>query len=758
MKRRDIILLLSAVAICCCAGRMLGAGRTSGVGYVNPLIGTAPSTTRGALMHGRGTENTAQVIPAVTAPFGMTGWTPQTRHVETKCVAPYYYNDTLISGFRGTHWISGSCTQDYGSVTLMPVAGILRCQPELRGSHFRHSGEITSPYFYSVVLDDYGITAELTATERCGFARFTFGASDTGTVLVEPNSDYGEGYVRISPERNEIAVYNPVHRIYQGWGEPAGFRGYFVARFSEPFLGYGVYEGAVVRDGATAIEGRQSIGGFVRFAVAHQRHVVVRVGTSFTSFEEARNNLAREASGQDFDVAAGRLKDRWDRMLSCADVCGGSGSAKIRFFTALYHAFLLPRVFSDCSGSYPSFAGGDSICTVRTGAYYCDFSLWDTYRALHPLFNLVIPDINADMMRSLLVKAQQGGWLPTFPCWNSYTSAMIGDHAIAVIADAVVKGVLKITDEQYAYLKKNATQLPGDPREYRNGMGVRALDSYMRYGYVPLEDSVKDSFHKEEQVSRTLEYAYDDFALSQIARAMGKTGDARVFLARSNNYRNVYNPAVQCVCGRLADGTFTPEFVKTQRMPYITEGTPWQYTWYVPHNVPGLIGLMGGKAAFNANLDAFFAEGQYWHGNEPDQQVPFLYNYSGQSWKTQRIVSQILDDEYNETPGGLSGNDDAGQISAWYVFSAMGLYPLCPSKDEYTLTSPAFEKITVRLPHGKKLIIRADGVTAGKKFIRAITFNGIPVTEYRIRHTELARGGVLRFMMQKEAKGELNRH
>jgi predicted alpha-1,2-mannosidase len=752
MKRRVIILLLSAVALCYCADRMLAGGKSSCVKTVNPIIGTAPSSTPGALMHGRETENTAQVIPVVTAPFGMTNWTPQTRHVESKCVAPYYYTDTLISGFRGTHWISGSCTQDYGSVTLMPLTGNLRCRPDVRGSRFSHSQEVASPYYYRVVLDDSGIESELTATDRCGFARFTFGACDTAFILVEPNSDYGEGYVRISPDRNEIVGYNPVHRIYQGWGELAGFRGYFVAQFSTPFHSYGVFEGADAREGMTEIDGRKSIGGFARFVATRGKRIIVRIGTSFTSIEEARRNLRQETSGEDFDAVTVRLRDRWEALLGNVEVEGGSGPARTKFYTALYHSFLLPRTFSDCSGSFPSFAGGDSICNAGSGTYYCDFSLWDTYRALHPLFNLLIPGTNADMVRSLLVKARQGGWLPTFPCWNSYTSAMIGDHAIAVIADAVVKGVLALTDEQYGYLKKNATQLPADPREYRSGKGVRALDSYIRYGYVPLEDSVKESFHKGEQVSRTLEYAYDDFALSQIAHRMGKVDDARYFLARSKNYRNVYNPAVQCVSGRFVDGSFTKDFVKTERMPYITEGTPWQYTWYVPHDIDGLIGLMGGKSEFNGNLDAFFAEGQYWHGNEPDQQVPFLYNFSGQPWKTQKIVSEILETEYSDTPGGLSGNDDAGQMSAWYVFAAMGLYPLCPSQDEYTVTSPAFDKVTVRLANGKCLVIRADGVNAGKKYIGSIEFNGKPVKDYRIRHSELLKGGVLRFRMQREAK------
>jgi predicted alpha-1,2-mannosidase len=731
-----------------CSIQEMCAGEESPVRYVRPLIGTAPSIARSAMAHGIGTENSAQVIPAVTAPFGMTNWTPQTRPVETKCVAPYYYADSLISGFRGSHWLSGSCTQDYGSVTLMPLSGVLRCTPGNRGSRFSHSSEVSTPYYYRVTLEDSGIDCELTATQRCGICRFSFTSADAAYILVEPNSDEGKGSIRISPGKREIAGYNPVHRIYQGAGEPAGFSGYFVAQFSEAFDSYGVYEGTEVHEAAEEIGGRPRIGGFVRFAPGAKKRIVVRVGTSFTSLAQARKNLESETDGLDFDIVQQRLRNKWNAMLSRITVSGGNDAHKVMFYTALYHAMLLPRTFNDCDGSYPSFAGGDSVCSAGNGGYYCDFSLWDTYRALHPLFNLLIPEVNAAMMRSLLTKARQGGWLPIFPCWNSYTSAMIGDHAIAVIADAVVKGTLRLTDEEYAYLKKNATELPADRSEYLQGKGVRALDSYMRYGYIPLEDSVKESFHKGEQVSRTLEYAYDDFALSQIAQVMGKNGDAEYFLRRSKNYRNVFDPARSCVAGRFADGTFTKEFVKTQRMPYITEGNPWQYTWYVPHDSEGLITLMGGRKSFEAGLDSFFAAGQYWHGNEPDQQVPFLYNFTGNPWKTQKAVRQILLDEYNDTPGGLCGNDDSGQISAWYVFASMGLYPVCPSTQEYSVTSPAFDKITIRLSNGKTLVIRADGANEGKNFIRTLEFNGKAIRNWHVRHSDLIRGGTLRFTMQ----------
>lgn len=719
------------------------------VDFVNPLVGTAPAKTVDALKHGRGTENNAQVIPEVAVPFGMTDWTPETRSSETKCVAPYYYKDTIITGFRASHWLSGSCTQDYGSFSFMPVTGHLKCLPGKRGSYFSHRDELSTPYYYKVLLKDYDVVTEITSTERCGFLRFIFNHEGNAYIVINPNSDFGEGYIKILPGSNEIVGYNPVHRIYQGWGKKAGFSGYFAAKFNRSFKSFGIYRGENIYYNKNEISNAKNIGAFVYFPVKSGEKIVLKVGTSFTSISEAKQNLKKETKGLSFNSAKEKLKAEWNKILSKVEIEGGSDNAKTNFYTALYHCFLLPRIFNDCDGSYPSFAGGDSICNSGKGNYFCDFSIWDTYRALHPLFNLLIPDENKEMVESLLTKAEQGGWLPIYPCWNSYTSEMIGDHVISVVADAYIKGVIKLTDKQYSYLKKNAVQSPKNYNDYVNGKGIRALKSYMKYGYIPLEDSVNESFHKGEQVSRTLEYAYDDFALSQIASKMGKQKDYEYFLLRSKNYKNVFDTSVDCVRGRFANGTFTKDFIKTKRMPYITEGTPWQYTWYVPQDIKGLIKLMGGRKKFNDNLDRFFAAGQYWQGNEPDQQVPFLYSYSGQPWKTQKIVRQILKDDYSSSPGGLSGNDDAGQISAWYVFASLGLYPVCPSKQYYVLTSPTFKRVVINLANGRKLIINANGVNTGKHYIRSIYFNGHPIKDYKIKHSELIKGGSLDFVMQK---------
>ncbi|MBK7103742.1 MAG: GH92 family glycosyl hydrolase [Ignavibacteriae bacterium] len=717
------------------------------VKYVNPLIGTAPSRTISALKHGEGTENNAQVIPSVTVPFGMTNWTPQTKNVETKCVAPYYYKDSLITGFRGTHWLSGSCTQDYGSFSIMPISGKLNHLLENRGSNYSPSNEISTPYFYKINLENYNIDCEITATTRCGFLKFSFNNNEEKYIIVEPNSDENEGFIKVIPEQNEIVGYNPVHRIYQGWGESAGFSGYFVIRFEVPIQEFGVYQGQNIFKNKYEISNQEKIGAFIDFSNSSNKIINVRIGTSFVSIENARKNLDEEIGNKSFDEVKTNLKNIWNEYLSKIKIETSIEEDKVKFYTALYHSLQHPRIYSDCNGEYPSFNGGKGIKNSGKENYYSDFSVWDTYRALHPLFNIILPNKSKGMMHSLLQMAEQGGWLPIFPCWNSYTSAMIGDHVISLIADAYIKNIIDLNENEYSYLKKNATESPKEFKDYVNGKGRRALKSYMQYGFIPLEDSVKESFHQQEQVSRTLEYSYDDFALSQIAKKKRYTKDFEYFFNRSKNYKNVYDANVKSVRGKFKDGTFTKDFVKDKRMPYITEGTPWQYTWYVPHDVNGLISLMGGQEKFNMELSNFFESENYWHGNEPSHQIPFLFSYSGEQNKTNKIISKILNEEYSADPGGLSGNDDAGQMSAWYVFASMGLYPVCPGSDEYSIFLPNHEKSIIDIGNGKNFTIKKTGSNTNDE-VKIILFNDKILDKNIINHSDIINGGTLEFVLE----------
>ena len=419
---------------------------------------------------------------------------------------------------------------------------------------------------------------------------------------------------------------------------------------------------------------------------------------------------------------------QWIEHLHAIDVEDTDVARVNQFYGALYRASFLPREMSDVDGAYPRFADGTIITPQQYRTYYGDFSMWDTYRAVHPLYNIIAPKQSADMMQSLVTMYEEGGWLPIFPCWNSYTAAMIGDHCSVVLADAYIKGIRDFNAEKaYEGMRKNAFETPASFEDYKNGMGRRALESYLKYGYIPLEDGVKEAFHQDEQTSRTLEYAFDDFAVAQMAKALGKTDDYNQLMTRSENWRNVINPKTGYCDGRHApkkiskrkydNGKFEDNLDFVHRKPYITEGATCHYTWYVPQNVEGLIEMLGGSAKFEAKLDSMFTEGRYWHGNEPCHQIAYLYDFIGKRDKTIEHVDHILDTEYNDTPGGLSGNDDAGQMSAWYVFSSMGFYPVCPVTDRYMLSAPRFQKVTLNLEGGKKFVITPESLPKDRNYI-----------------------------------------
>jgi predicted alpha-1,2-mannosidase len=698
-----------------------------------------------------GTAGDGQTFPAVGSPFAMTQWTPQTRDGEEKCIAPFYSADTRIQGFRGSHFMSGSCTQDYGSVTLMPGSGRLRLEAKERASQFNAQTQVLTPYRYAVTLTDYGIDASMTGTARAGLLRFQFHRPDQAWVLVQSNSRKGEGSVRIDAQSGEISGFNPVHRLYAGAGNSAGFSGYFVVRFDRKFRVGGTWTGPQQNKSQTEQGGSQaSPGAYVFFDLKPGETVQAKVGTSFTSIAEARHNLDAEIPGWGFEQVAAATRSTWNDALGRIQVHGKQTESRI-FYTALYHSLLLPRVFSDVSGTYPGFASEGKTETARDFTYYCDFSLWDTFRAVHPLLTLMAPDRERDMVKSLIAKGEQGGYLPIYPAWDSYTSEMIGDHAVAVIADAYVKGIRGFDIEQaYTLMRRNATEVPADWKLYADGRGRRALPSYLKYGYIPLEDHVPDAFHHDEQVSRTLEYAYDDFIVGEVATALGKTADAKLFHSRGQNYLNVIDPVTGFARGRHADGSWDSPFDPTVQYKYITEGLPYQYTFFVPQDVPGLIKRVGGDKTFIAKLDALFAGGYYNHGNEPSHHIAYLYNYAGAAWKTQQHVHSIMQGQYSDRPDGLAGNDDCGQMSAWYVMSALGFYSVAPGTPDYQIGTPQFDDASILLPGGARFHIQAPGAGEGKFYIRSVRLNGVSLTRTWIRHSEIVAGGELEFEMSSE--------
>jgi predicted alpha-1,2-mannosidase len=442
------------------------------------------------------------------------------------------------------------------------------------------------------------------------------------------------------------------------------------------------------------------------------------------------------------------LADQWIARLHTIDIDDPNTARVNQFYGALYRTSFLPREFSDVDGRYPRFASQPTQplntstsqhlnFSTSPQKFFTDFSMWDTYRAVHPLYNIIAPTLSAQMMQSLVTMAEQGGWMPIFPCWNSYTAAMIGDHCASVIADAYVKGIgipgANVPNylTAYRYLRQNAFDSP-TPEQYKNGMGRRALQSYLKNGFVPMEDHVPDAFHTDEQTSRTLEYAYDDFCLAQLALDFGTEADYHALLGRSVNWLNVINPQTGWADGRHVGGKFENNTDLTHRKSYITEGATCHYSWYVPHDVPALIEVMGGPQRFEEKLDSMFEQGLYWHGNEPCHQIAYLYNYIDRNDKTRRWVRHILDTEYNDTPGGLSGNDDAGQMSAWYIFSSLGFYPVCPGTPYYQLSGPTFRRATLNLENGQTFTIEASPQPSTKE------------TKV-LSHSEIMAGGTIRY-------------
>lgn len=717
--------------------------------YIDTRVGTAASTTHTAGMFGKHTEEYGQTLPAVLEPNGMNFWTPQTQDTELKCIAPYYYRDSLFQGFRNSHWIVGGCTQDYGSMTLTASFDSLRCLPEKRATRFSHEQETATPSYYSVTLPDEHLQAEMTGRSRSAIFRFSYQKEGKAYLIVNPNSDEGEGYIEIDTLQKRIYGYNPVHRIYQGWGEPAGYSGHFIIDYQKDPCDFGTFREDSLFPGQTKIGHEKNIGIYIGFHVKSHEQILVKAASSFTDRKGAEQNLQQEIPHWNFDQTRKELTAIWEKHLSAIEVETPDQEAKEKFYGAFYRASFLPRTFNDVNGRYPAFAQQDSILQLaQNETYYDDFSMWDTYRALHPLINLLYPTRGGNMMQSLVHKYEQGGWLPIFPCWNSYTAAMVGDHCIAALGDAYVKGIRNFDIETaYKAMRQNAFESPAKEEDYRNGMGRRALPSYLKYGYIPLEDSVPDAFHTKEQVSRTLEYAYDDFVLSQVAKLLQKTDDYKLLAARAQNYRNVIDPTTGYAQGRHTDGTFLKEANAFQFAKFVTEGAPCHYTWYVPQDPYGLMECMGGRSHYIEKLDSMFSAQRYWHGNEPCHQIAFMFNYASEPWKTQKAVRHIMETEYLNEPGGLSGNDDAGQMSAWYIFASLGFYPVCPGSPYYILASPSFTKATLHLENGKAFTLQAENASKENIYIQKVTLNGKPYTKNYISHKDITEGGNMVFTM-----------
>jgi predicted alpha-1,2-mannosidase len=707
----------------------LSAANRDPLASVNPLIGTQKSRI------GYG-----GTMPFVSPPFAMTNWTPQTRQNKIS-VTSYEYDDTTISGFIGTHqpaiWMG-----DYGYITLMPQTGELRTTPESRRLAFSHTDETAAPDYYAVSLrtaEGTRIHVEMTATERCALFRFRFPGTGVARVLVETSRPGVPGFAAVDRETHEITGYNP-HRMDSHLGpyKLPNFKGYFVVQFRQIPQKAATY-------GLEKEDASVSRGAFAEFRAGE---VEVRVGTSFLSIDQARANLRQEIADWNFDAVRAKLHSAWAEKLGRLQLEGATNRERVRLYTALYHALLYPRMFSEYGRYYSAFDD-----RVHTGESYTAFSIWDTFRAENSLLTLFAPERIDGMITALLQNFQEGGWMPKWPN-PSYTNIMIGTHADSLVAEAMRKGFHGF-DRELAWkaVFKDAMVPPdgdttrrwldreeGTPYEARAG-----LTYYKQLGYIPTDKT-------DEAASRTLEDSYDDWCVAQIAKTMGREEDYEYFLHRSLNDRNLFNPALGLMNGKTSDGRWAPlggsqDTNENRSVAGWTEGDAWVYTWSPLHDQAGLIQLMGGREAYAAKLDAHFSGGHNVHSNEPSHHYAYLYDFAGQPWKTQAKVREIAAAEYGYDAGGLDGDDDCGQMSAWLLFTAMGFYPVNPASGEFMIGSPMYHRMSIRLQSGKTFRVEAGNVSARNLYVQSATFGGKPLKDPLVTWEQIQSGGTLKFRM-----------
>lgn len=726
--------------------------------FVNPMVGTD--------YHGH-------TFPGAALPGGMVQLSPDTGVEGWDWSSGYHYSDSSLMGFSHLHR-SGMGAGDWGDVLLMATIGDLKVTPgskenpdEGYRSRFSHEEEAALPGYYSVKLKDYSVKAELTVTERAGFHRYTFPKSEESHIIIDAGHGIRESY-RVG---SEVKILSDTeiqgHRASHGFVKHKNV--YFYAKFSKPFQASGTWNDDVIKPGSKVDSGVYT-GAYVDYTTSENESILVKVGISYTSTEQARLNLETEIQGWDFDEVKENATAKWNDILSLIEVQLPEESTPefyqekmTTFYTALYHSLLFPATFSDVDGKYMGL--DNQIHTASDFTYLSDFSLWDTHRAQMPLLTLIDSQRSLNSIKTMLTQYDQGGWLPTPQQFgNSYTNDMIGDHPVSAILDAYLKGIDDFDAEKaYEAVKKNAMEIP--PADHRS-KGRVGLEYYLEYGYIPYDKT-------RESVSRTLEYAYNDWCVAQFAHALGKTEDYEYFSKRAIFYKNIIDVSTGFARPKDDKGNwltpFNPTFVGQPSQRHYTEANAWQYTWFVPHDVQGLIELEGGRDKFLAKLDSLFTIsseiqetaadvtgliGQYAHGNEPSHHTMYLFNYAGMPWKTQNMARKVMDELYHDGPDGLCGNEDMGQMSSWYVLSAMGFYPVAPGQNVYVIGSPTFDKVVLHLDgnnyNDNKLIIETIGNSPTNKYIQSATLNGNELTRSWFSHDDIKNGATLTFQMGAE--------
>jgi predicted alpha-1,2-mannosidase len=739
-----LILIISLSALIACSNQHPTEELvTDPVDYVNPLMGTLSDFN----------FSTGNTYPAIARPWGMNFWAPQTGKMGDGWM--YTYGSKTIRGFKQTHqpspWIN-----DYGQFSLFATTNKLVFDENKRVSWFSHKAETVKPYYYSVYLADYDTKVEITPTERAAIFRFTFPQSDSSFVLVDA---FNRGsMVKVIPEENKVVGYT----TRNSGGVPANFKNWFVVQFDTPFADFALW------DDGNDLKGQSEINGFhaqaaVRFTTNRFDQVIARVASSFISLEQAELNLDREAGNKTFEQVQQDGRQIWNQELGKIRVSTENIDHVKTFYSSLYRVLLFPRKFYEFDSNNQMMHYSPYDGKIYPGPMYTDNGFWDTFRAVFPFFTWMYPELNAEIMQGLVNTYQESGWLPE---WASpgHRDCMIGSNSASLIADSYLKGIRGYDIETLyeAILKNTGSVGPV------SSVGRYGADYYNELGYIPYNVGIR------ENTARTLEYAYADFCIMELGKALNRPAEEiERFRKRSQNYKNVFDKETLLMRGRNEDGTFQSPFNPYKWGDAFTEGNSWHYTWSVFHDVEGLKQLMGGREMFARMLDSIFVVppifdysyygfpiheiremqvmnmGNYAHGNQPIQHMIYLYNYAGEPWKTQQWIRQVLTRLYNPNPDGYCGDEDNGQTSAWYVFSSLGFYPVAPGTDQYVIGSPLFEHAEVSLPGGRKLNITAR--EAGlKEFISKVVLNGKVLNKSWLTHQEISEGGEIDFHMSQE--------
>ncbi len=777
-KYKKSIILIACITlmmqVSCTNNESVRESAKAPVDYVNPKLGT---------------DFFGHTYPGVTVPFGMVQLSPDTGVDGWTYSSGYAYQDISIMGFSHTH-LSGPGNTICGDILIMPktgdklqvVPGSQKNPDEGYRSRFDHKDEKASAGYYSVLLKDYDIKAELTATKRAGMHRYTFPENKKSTVIFDLGHGIGGGF---EDDFSTITIVND--SLITGVKDSKGVKVYFVAEFNKPFKYYGTFDAGYYtpESGASLFpykneEKGKKIGAFLNYDTQKDEQVIIRVGLSYTSIAAAQKNLKADIDHWDFDQVVNDARQTWNKEISKVTIDGASDEKKEIFYSAMYHALLAQQTGQDVDGTY--FGMDKKVQTMEKGDFYPNFSVWDTYRTEHPLLTIIAPDHVNDIVRSIVAKTKEYGWLVAQHFRNEPSESMVGDHLIPVIVDAYLKGH-RDYDVEFIYeaMKTKALNVP--PAPIPHFAGRSGLMYYIKLGYAPCDKVT-------EAVPNTMELAYDDWCIAQMAKEMGKEDDYQLFMKRAKNYTHLFDTETQFFRPKKADGSWLPKLgdneqtiVKTSgghsyykyfdpllvgRRPNrsYTESNAWQYLWSVQHDPKGLIDLLGGNENFSNRLDEFFTMsptislpkyvgvvgtiGQYVQGNQPSHHVAYMYNYAQKPWKTQEKARLVMELLYRSGPGGVCGNEDMGSLSSWYVLSSMGIYPVTPGNTQYAIGSPLFKEAKIELSEGKTFRFIAENNSAQNIYIQSASLNGKELNKSWIDHSEIMAGGTLEFVMGPE--------